>query len=237
MGDKWSCLTQRPASPAVLADRNRPLAYRGAWLDIGTRAAPPNLRARACSIADPGCSQPLTPYVAADANGVLQLQLFHGFAGYLEVLSDVTVPTLAFFASTFTADTSTVFDEGVNRMLVQPGAFVTLADLNGVEIQPAAGYVGVFSLDCFGNLVEDVELSLDYAGAIRFYFSNNFPSISLQTTTTEGYGGFVNVPGGQATVSATHAPTGELVRTASLFVRPGWGSTIVLSPYASPSGG
>jgi len=48
---------------------------------------------------------------------------------------------------------------------------------------------------------------------------------------------FVNVPGGAATVSGTHVGSGELVRTATLFARPGWGSSLVLGPYASPAGG
>jgi hypothetical protein len=236
-GDVWGCLAANSSSPPVLSDRNRPLVYRGAWIDIGTRAAPPNLRARACGITDPLCSEPLTPFVAADASGVVQLPLFHGFAGYLELLSDVTVPTVAFFPSTLTANTSTVFQEPVPRTLVQPGALVGLADVNGIEIEPTAGYVVMFSLDCSGRLTENVEFSLNNQDvAVRYYFANNFPSITLETTTPDGIGGFVNVPGGVATVSATLASTGELVRTATLFVRSGWGSSIVLGPYANPGG-
>jgi hypothetical protein len=239
LGDEWGCLAEeRPPSPTVPVDRNRPLSYRGAWLDLGTREAPPNLRARACGIADPACSAPLTAFIAADSSGVIELPLFHGFAGYLEITSDVTVPTVAFFASTLTANTSTVFDEPLPRTLIQPAALVGLAEVNGIQVEPTAGYVVMFALNCSGRLTENVEFALDNQDvAVRYYFANNFPSITLEATTTDGMGGFVNVPGGAATVSATRVNTGELVRTATFFVRPGWGSSIVLGPYASSSGG
>jgi hypothetical protein len=95
----------------------------------------------------------------------------------------------------------------------------------------------MFSLNCAGRLSENVEFSLNnQAAAVRYYFANNFPSITLASTTPDGIGGFVNVPGGVATVAATRFTTRELVRTATLFVRPGWGSSIVLGPYASPGG-
>jgi hypothetical protein len=234
-GEDWGCLAEeRPPNPTVPVDTNRPLTYRGTWLDIGTRSPPPNLRARACGIADPACSAPLTPVVAADATGVVELPLFHGFAGYLEVTSDVTVPTIAFFASTLTANTSTVYAEVLPRTLVQPAALVSLAEVNGIQIEPTAGYVVIYSVNCAGRLSANVEFSLDNQGsAVRYYFANSFPSITLEATTPDGMGGFVNVPGGGATVSATQGSTGELVRTATLFVRPGWGSSIVLGPYAS----
>ncbi|MEY2934592.1 MAG: hypothetical protein RL033_5341 [Pseudomonadota bacterium] len=233
--DDWACLAESSSSPPVPVDRNRPLTYRGTWLDIGTRAPPPNLRARACGIADPTCSEPLTPFVAADASGVVQLTLYHGFVGYLEVTSDVTVPTMAFFPVTLTADTSSVFQELVPRTLVQPTDFVNLALLNGITLEPTAGYLAIFALNCAGKLTENVEFSLNNQGsAVRFYFSNNFPSITLQSTTPDGQGGFVNVPGGVVTVAATRVATRELVRTASIFTRSGWGSHIVLGPYGSP---
>lgn len=233
-GDEWACLGEAPATPVVQVDMNRPLAYRGTWLDIVTRAAPPNLRARACGISDPECNAPLTPFIAADTSGVLQLPLFHGFAGYLEVLSDTTVPTVAFFPATLTANTSTVFQEPVPRTLVQPGGLISLAQVNGIEIVPTAGYVVMFSLNCFESLTANVEFSLnDQAAATRYYFANQFPSITLETTTPDGIGGFVNVPSGVATVSATRFSTRELIRAATVFVRPGWGSSIVLGPYAS----
>jgi hypothetical protein len=237
--DEWACLAEEsPPSPTVPVDRNRPLTYRASYLDLGTREAPPNLRVRACGIADPVCSAPLTSFVTADSNGIIELPLFHGFAGYVEVTSDVTVPLLAFFASTLTANTSTIFEEPVPRTLVQPSALVGLADVNGIDIDPTAGYIGIFSLNCSGRLTENVEFSMANQGqAVRFYFANNFPTIALEATTTDGVGGFVNVPGGAATVSANRVGTGELVRTATLFVRPGWGSTILLGPYASPGGG
>ena len=106
--------------------------------------------------------------------------------------------------------------------------------VNGVEIDPTGGYVTAFSLNCSGRLSESVALSMDNQGAaVRYYFANNFPSTTLESTTTDGMGGFVNVPGGAITISATHADTGELVRTATLFVRGGWGSHIALGPYGS----
>ena len=233
-GGDWGCLAEdRPPSPPVPIDTNRPLTYRGTWIDIGTRAPPSNLRARACGIADPACSEPLTPFASADSTGLIELELFHGFAGYLEVTSDVTVPTIAFFSSTLTADTSTVYEESLSRTLIQPGALVSLANVYGIEIEPTAGYITIFSLNCAGRVTENVEFSLSNQGsAVRYYFDNNFPSITLETTTPDGLGGFVNVPGGGASVSATQGTTGELVRTATLFVRAGWGSSIVLGPYA-----
>jgi len=233
-GEDWRCLSQeRPSSPPVPVDTNRPVTYRGTWIDIGTRAPPPNLRARACGIADPSCSAPLTPFALADSTGLVELPLFHGFAGYLEVTSDVTVPTVAFLGATLTADVSAVYEEAVPRTLIQPAALVGLADVYGIVIEPTAGYISVFALNCSGSLTGNVELSLSNQGsAVRYYFDNNFPSITLETTTPDGHGGFVNVPGGGATVSATLGSTGELVRTATLFVRPSWGSHIVLGPYA-----
>ncbi|MEY4551076.1 MAG: hypothetical protein RL685_7271 [Pseudomonadota bacterium] len=234
-GDEWGCLARPSSSPPVPVDRTRPLTYRGTWIDIGTRAPPPNLRARACGIADPTCSDPITPFVAADASGVVQLTLYHGFVGYLEVTSDITLPNLAFFPATLTADTSSVFQELVPRTLVQPADYVNLGLLNGIVQDPTTGYVAIFALNCAGKASENVAYALNNQGsAVRFYFSNNFPSITLQSTTPDGLGGFANVPGGLATVSATRVATGELVRTASLFVRSGWGSHIVLGPYQSP---
>lgn len=234
--DEWACLSdERPPTPAVALDRNRPLTYRGIWLDLGTGAPPPNLRARACGITDPACGAPLTAFIAADANGLLELPLFHGFSGFLEITSDVTVPVLAFFTAAFTANEGSVATEFIPRTLIQPTAVVDLARLNGIEVDPATGYVAIYSLDCAGTLAENVAFSLDnQRAATRFYFANQFPSITLEATTPDGLGGFVNVSSGAATVSATLIGTGELVRTASLFLRAGWGATVVLGPYAGP---
>jgi hypothetical protein len=222
----WSCLSGLVGRNTSLTptDRNRPLSFSMRITDnVGN--VPQGLTARACSNLDPECMMSVTEVIPADPNGVIELTLYQGFFGFLEILGTDIVSTLYFFPDVLTEDT-----EGPTIRSITDPQLRALAALNGVQIDPARGHMALIVEDCAGARASGVELAND-KGGITFYYLAGIPTNSQASTAADGVGGFVNLASGQVSVRAVLANARrDEVTAKSMYVRPGWMTVSVISP-------
>src|SRR5690606_7820670 len=71
-------------------------------ISITTGLVPPGAQARACTQADTECIMPVTPFVPVNADGWVDLPVYEGFDGYIEITAESIVSTLLFYAAPLT---------------------------------------------------------------------------------------------------------------------------------------
>jgi hypothetical protein len=227
----WSCLSGVIGRNTSLTptDRDQPFTFSVEVTgDGGTM--PRNLAARACANLDPECMTPVAPPSGFGSDGRVELELFQGFFGFIEVTSDDTVPTLFFLPEILTGDTV-----GPPLRLISSAALQTIARLNDVEIDTARGHMALIVEDCAGARASDVKLTND-KGGVGFYYLSGIPSQTIAQTAADGVGGFVNLLPGAVSVRAELAADLREIAAKSMYVRPGWMTASVISPLVSPSG-
>jgi len=224
----WGCLEPGAEPPAipVSAQSVAQVIYSVQAVDLSTGQIYPDIRMRACGLADINCENPVTDWLTVDSQGWVHLPLFRDFIGFLEVMSPEIVPYVFYLK------------EPLTRSLVEyPVAVISLASLGpliqlvGVEPQPGTGIVVIRSFDCTGKTATGVRLSSE-AGGTPWYFVDGLPSSMVASTSSDGLGGLVNVAPGLAVVEVD-APTGVSIGGPQSFVvRPNWMSVAFLRPRA-----
>jgi hypothetical protein len=225
----WACLrdrtrTQAPSAP-VLGDDVPRIVYSLRFVDLSTGVTYPDIRVRACGIADVDCQNPVQDFLPVDARGYVDIPLFEDFFGFLEISSPQILSSLLFLTEPLKPRLGPEFPYGVvSRASLDP-----LLRLLRVTLEPNSGIFAARAFDCDGNLASDVS----YVGpGIPYYFVGRLPSQDVDATDPEGLGGFVNVPAGLAMIDAL-APDGRSITgSQSIVIRDGWLSSF----YASPPG-
>lgn len=226
--DNWRCLQQAQGAtgPGLRAGEGAPrVVYTLQFVDLSTGANYPDVRVRACGIADITCLTPVADYVQVDARGYVDLPLFEGFLGFLEISSPQILPSLMFLTEPLEPRLGPEFPYG----LISIDSVPPLLELLRVAQEPNTGIFASRVFDCDGNLASDVS----FAGpGFSYYFVGGLPSAAATGTDPDGLGGFVNVPAGLAMIDAL-APGGRSIAgPQSIVIRPGWLSSF----YASPPG-
>jgi hypothetical protein len=226
--DDWSCVNQgeRVLAPPVSADTAGRVIYSIQVVDLSTGQLHPDARVRACGYADVNCEQPVTNSLMVDANGWVDLPLFRGFTGFLEVTSSTSVPDLFYLA------------EPVQESTVEyPLAVVSLENLGllvqllGVPFEPNTGVIAARAFNCSGDPASGVALSADN-DSVQWYFVDGLPASSGSGTGADGMAGIVNVqPGVQ--IFDLKANGVSIAGPQSVVVRPNWLSAV----YVRPPGG
>ena len=95
VGRDWTCLGELRADPMIARDNTNParLVQSVQVLTLREGRVPPETVVRACAQRDLACDSPLTAQLPVDAQGWVDMPLFDGFDGYLEVTSPSTVPS------------------------------------------------------------------------------------------------------------------------------------------------
>jgi hypothetical protein len=220
----WGCL-DAPESPMA-----SPLAPRVdlalTVIDTVTDAPPAGLSARACSRLDVDCDNPLTPEVSPTIDdAAMHLSVPQGFAGFVEIRSPTTVPTMYFINQDLLRDTAESF------AVISTLALTGLAAQDNVMLDPARGFVLIRTFDCQGAPASGVELSSDNDGQ-PFAFVDGFPVVGRDETSADGIGGFVNVPLGIAVLQGIVREHGTALSSASVIVRAGWFSYSDIEPLS-----
>lgn len=226
-GADWSCLNLPRPEAAVVSPRAPQLLQSLQVLSSATNLVPPNVSVRACAQRDPECLAPLTPATPIDAEGWVDLTLYEGFDGYLEITADTLVPTMLFYADPLDADRSV---DTVPVGVVENAVLPSLAQAIGTSQSPELGLVYLRAFDCQGVAAPGVTFSIDRAGS-AFYFVGGLPSATASETSAFGLGGFVNVGPGVVVVDAELPALGRSLASAkSLLVRKGWMTGIRFIP-------
>lgn len=210
---RWGCLdeAEMPTASPLLPSIDLALTV----IDTVTDAPPPGLSARACSRLDVECANPLTPDVNAAVDGAMHLSVPQRFAGFVEIRSPATVPTMYFINQELMRDTAESF------AIISTAALAGLAARDNVMIEPERGFVLIRTFDCQGEPASGVQLSNDKGGE-PFAFVDGFPVVGRDETSGDGIGGFVNIPAGIVVLQGIVREHGTSLSNASVIVRPGW---------------
>ena len=149
-GLDWSCLVEAPADEPE--NRVRPpdsgrLVASLRLLSLLTGAAIPGMVVRACAQADVDCASPLSDYLPASEDGWVDVPLYPGFNGYLEVLADTALPSIVFFSRPLSLETSV---DTVPFGLVETNILPSLSGATGSQQDPSLGLVWLRAFDCQG---------------------------------------------------------------------------------------
>lgn len=227
-GQDWSCLSGATAAaaapvPATGAER---VVYSLQLLDLATQQVSSDIQARACGLADVECARPVAGPVFANRDGWLDLPLFEGFTGYLEVTGPNVLPGLLHITEPLTAATV----PGFPYLTVALDTLEALGRLLGVELELSQGLISLRVFDCQGSLARGVAFSKAGPG-VAWYFVGGLPSITVAETGTDGMGGFLNVPSGLTQLDVKGPQGLSLVSPRSMVIRPGWmSSSFVFAP-------
>lgn len=167
---------------------------------------------------------PVTPPITPDAAGWVDVPLYEGFDGYLEITSPGAVPSMLFYGEPLTnarnVDPDPAFLVEMETALAFDRLFL------GREAFPNTGVINVRALDCQNAPAPAVQFTLEPA-AVGWYYAGEIPVATAQATTESGVGGFSDVAPGTVVVTAELAEDGRpLAPPQSVFVRGGWFTNI-----------
>jgi hypothetical protein len=215
----WGCVgnvewDEATSEPLVLNARFRRLS--GETPVVG---APGKL----CEPLDTDCLSPLDEAVT-DENGVLSLTGYYGFRGYTLLEPPESYPNMA--PAILWANPPR-FDE-VAAEDIQPAHLTAVDEVSGIaallgtSVNPDAGHIFGLTSDCNQQPIGNVTLRSDVVGTdtVQYYFDGSIPSKTAAETDASGLGGFVNVPAGLVTITATSLDVG-LLGSATVLVKPG----------------
>jgi hypothetical protein len=231
-GRDWSCLREEEA-PALLV--NSPVGARPLVLSLQLTllvggGVPSGVRVRACATRDVECAVPLTSDVAIDARGWVDLPLYEGFDGFLEIRGDALVPTMLFYGDPLRVGTEVdTTPLGIVEQSLLPG----LSQATGTLQDMALGLVYLRAFDCQRTAAPGVTFAIDREDVTRWYFVGSLPSSTAEATGDTGLGGFINVRPGIAVVRAElpGSPV-PIASPQSVLVRPGWMTGLRIVPPA-----
>ena len=231
-GRDWSCIGPvRPTSPVLRATANAArLVQSLQLLSLASGAVPANVSVRACTQRDVDCANPLTPSIPLDAQGWVDLPLYDGFDGYVEITGPTIASTMLFYHDALSTESRR---DTTPLGLVEKALLPMLTAAIGTQQDPALGIIYLRAFDCKGNAAPGVKYSVDKPG-VPFYFVAGLPSSAVTETEGSGLGGFLNVAEGISVVNMRLSNAEkEIALPKSLLVRPDWMTGLRLIPALS----
>jgi hypothetical protein len=187
----------------------------------------PGLSVRACSQCDVECTSPLTEFEPVRSDGWIDVVLYEGFSGFLEIQGDAIVPIVLSYPEPLALGRE-AYSTPVSAL--EKAVLTSLSVAGGVQQDPTLGLVALRTLDCQGDGALGVSYEIDRAGA-PWYFVAGLPSTAALETADSGLGGFINATPGVAVVSAELEGRGlAIVPPASILVRARWMTGIRFVP-------
>jgi hypothetical protein len=209
----WACLDQPASATAVPLRASVNLTLSA--IDIGSRAAPEGLHARACHRLDVLCEAAVSEAALEASGGPLRLSLPRGFSGFIELTSASSVPTLFFLNQPLNTDAVE------SLFLVSSSGLRALLTTAGSRLEPEHGHILVRAFDCEGAAASGVEISSG-AGGVAFSFESGLPRVGSNVTLTEGLAGYVNVRPGLVFLHGRELAGGRVAGETSVIVRGDW---------------
>jgi hypothetical protein len=181
----------------------------------------------ACVNDDLDCTQP-TAYATTDRDGEATVTVPANFSGYMQQTerSDYT-PAMYFMLAQLP-------DDGRlrNFPLIPSGSFDGLHLALGTRADSTRGHAMLIVEDCTGLTLSGISFMSPQSdtATTEFYVVDQIPTTSASETSTEGDGGFTNLPPGIVQITATNKKTGVVINTISLLIRAGTITTAYIRP-------
>ncbi len=230
---KWGCVGN---IEWTAADSTLPITYPMRLLRLFGDTPLQNVDIRSCAMLDLDCASPFSSAVS-DERGVAVLELFKGFDGYLLIEPTADYPDLVPSILPLVpppADGMALPDD-INELepvhLINQNEAAPVALILKTELDPALGHIFGLAVDCEGKPTAGVSLTIDTLSpkTVQYYINNSLPSSTLGETTVTGEAGFINVPPGLITVTATSVDVGRTAKV-TVLVRAGHIVYLPLSP-------
>ncbi len=220
LGTNWSCIgnVSWPQSTTPGA----PIDYKTKFLGYSLAGPIAGLTVRACNKASGDCAGAV-PTGTTGSDGFVTLHLgSNAFDGYLFLTGSGVYPALVYRQPHVVQSVNE--DEFFFRAETVPSAadVSTLLQLIGATVDSARAVLILSMLDCDGYTAPGVTFASSAAdgSTVGFYTASGVPATASVVTDVDGSGGFVNVPPGLVTVTASVASIGVVGR-ATVWARPG----------------
>ena len=211
-------------------DPSQPLTIHAKLAHLLNEDPVPDAPAKTCGPLDTDCNAPIDE-ATSDADGKLAIAAFYGFRGYTLVSPPASFPNMA---PAIMWSNPPMFEENVDP---QTAHLTAVSDMTGISIilgatiNPELGHMFGLTFDCNGNLSADVALSADTVSpdTVPYYINGSAPSATAGATDFNGQAGFVNLPAGLVTISATSLDAGKY-GSVTVLVKPGHVTYVALAP-------
>jgi hypothetical protein len=227
----WGCLTPTPAPPLVpvFSESGERIIFSLQLVDLSTGQIYPDATVRACGLADINCESPVVEGLTVDPRGWVDIPLYEGFTGFLEITSPSLLPYLFYLTEPVPGEPVREFPLGViTRAALQP-----LVALAGLPFEADTGLVAFRAFDCTGGVASGVSFVSETEG-VPWYFVDGLPNTMVASTSPDGLFGLANAPPGLSVIDP-RAPNGlSIAGPQSLVVRAGWLSAGYVRPRPAP---
>ena len=174
-----------------------------------------------CDNLDPECTNTASPDfpkgLSVNADGTIALEAKQGFDGFIRISNPDIVPSRVYVGRPILEPPSVK-----EIRLLRPLEYETLANIALAEVDPMRGTAIVLGLDCQDDGVSGLrfESASADAGTKPFYLINQSPQTPPTATETDvdGFGGFFNMPAGNAVVVSRRAEGDLYVGESSLQI-------------------
>ena len=211
----WGCLSR----PPVTSNQSPPYKVTVLLRDLVSQMPVPNAQVKLCRKIDVDCANPVATATSDSSGGATFTVDMMAFSGYLFVQAEGFLDTLYFFNPAIDRD------QTVSPLsLATPTANFGLLFQLGRQMSQGYGNVVVTAKDCTGAPAGGVSFQTPSGDGMtsQFYLIGGLPTDKAnQTESMSGYGGFINVPAGAATVTASLENPRADLGTISLLVRDG----------------
>jgi hypothetical protein len=223
----WTCV----GSVVVPTPTETSVEFTGTIVDYMTDSPLEGATVNVCAHDDLACATPLdTTTTDAAGQGTVTVPLgTTGFAGFFDVQRADYLPMLRWIYPPM-AEPPAV-GAGVQPMM-STATVGMMAALLGTTIDSARGELVVTALDCALLRAAGVSGEVDTAdgSTMSFYIAGSLPSATATETDGSGTAGWINLPAGPAVITLRRVDTGATVAQATIGIRAGAASAIVLSP-------
>jgi hypothetical protein len=226
---EWSCLDGATAGALSPLGATGPVNVELAFIDLFQAMPLRDVAVRACLAIDSACASPFGPLLRSDEAGRVQLELYRGFDGYLELQGEGLISSLLFLPIIEA-------DGFLETIGLVPEANLRTFNTNfDAGIDFAKGHLVVRIRDCFGGPAESVTLQTD-ASNRGFFMVGGLPEFTTSESGPTGVGGFLNIDVAAARVVGTlevEEGAAWSIGAATFAVRPGWVTFGDLGPRLS----
>jgi hypothetical protein len=185
-------------------------------------AKPQPFIVNACGPLDGECTSPVAGPFSVPYGEPAEIDLPPGFLGSLQIKSPDGLPGQLFLGRPIVQDT-----KGYDVILPTMDTVKFLLLATQQDYTPEDGIFVITTRDCDRQPLAGVQVMNNVAG-VGFYFQNQLPQKTLTATTAEGAAGYVNVPPGLVSISATL--DGTPMTGTSAISRGGWVTYVEIFP-------
>ena len=162
-------------------------------------------------------------------DGSVKLQVPQGFAGFVRISDAAFVDTRVYVGRPLMAQPD------FNQVrLLRPGDYSGLAALAGLDVDVKRGTAIFASIDCRGQTASAVRFKSPSADSksTGFYLINQVPAMppAASSTDKDGFGGFFNLPPGNAVGRAYRAKDETFIGESSFQVLANTISFVLIGP-------